>query len=156
MEIRSIPDLLAQHPIIGRFDTASLEALSGCARNRHFPTGAMIQREGDPAEDVYVIRKGDVAIEIAPTHRAPVILETIHGGDILGWSWLIPPYRAMFDARALTEVSCVCLDAACLRRKCDENPALGYQMFKYWLPHLAARFRAQRLTLLDLYGADSE
>ncbi len=152
MDIQSIQDLLTEHPILGRFDTASRELLVGCARNHHFGAGEMIQTEGDPADLVHVLRKGDVAIEIAAAHLAPVIVETVHGGDILGWGWLIPPYRTMYDARALTEVSCVSLDAACLRGKCDDNPMLGYQMFKYWLPHLAARFRAQRLQVVDLYG----
>lgn len=153
MDIHSIPELLAEHPILGRFDAASIELLTGCARNRHFGAGELIQREGEPADLVHVLRKGDVAIEIAAAHLSPIIVETVHGGDILGWGWLIPPYRTMYDARALTEVSCVSLDAKCLRDKCDEHPVLGYQLFKYWLPHLAARFRAQRLQVVDLYGA---
>lgn len=156
VDIQSISDLLQEHPILGRFDRASLDLLAGCARNRHFGAGQMIQHEGDPADLVHVLRKGDVAVEIAAAHLSPIIVETVHGGDILGWGWLIPPYRTMFDARALTEVSCVSLDAACLRGKCDEDPALGYQLFKYWLPHLAARFRAQRLQLVDLYGVNGD
>ena len=152
MDIQNIPELLAEHPVLGRFDSASLDLLAGCARNRHFGAGQLIQREGRPADLVHVLRRGDVAIEIAAAHLAPIIVETVHGGDILGWGWLIPPYRTLYDARALTEVSCVSLDAECLRGKCDENPLLGYQLFKHWLPHLAARFRAQRLQVADLYG----
>ncbi|PRY26889.1 Cyclic nucleotide-binding domain-containing protein [Aliiruegeria haliotis] len=154
MDVQSIPELLADHLILGRFDAGSIETLAGCARNFHFGAGELIQKEGAPAELVYVLRKGDVAIEISAAHISPTVVETVHGGDILGWGWLIPPYRTLFDARALTEVSCVGLDAACLRGKCDDDPMLGYQLFKYWLPHLAARFRAQRLQVADLYGGE--
>lgn len=156
MDTRSISELLAEHPILGHFDSESIELLSGCGRNVHFGAGQMIQREGQPADLVYVLRKGDVAIEISAAHLAPTVVETVHGGDILGWGWLIPPYRTLFDARALTEVSCVSIDAACLRGKCDDNPMLGYQLFKHWLPHLAARFRAQRLQVADLYGRSDD
>ncbi|NDR54929.1 cyclic nucleotide-binding domain-containing protein [Aliiruegeria sabulilitoris] len=156
MKTQSIAELLSEHSILGRFDTDSIEMLAGCARNLHFGAGEMIQREGEPAALVHVLRTGDVAIEISAAHIAPTVVETVHGGDILGWGWLIPPYRTMFDARAMTEVSCVALDAACLRGKCDADPMLGYQLFKYWLPHLAARFRAQRLQVADLYGRDDD
>jgi CRP-like cAMP-binding protein len=82
-------------------------------------------------------------------------VETVHPGDVLDWSWLVPPYRTMSDARAVTDVAALRLDAACVRRKCDEAPALGYQMFKLWMPHLARRLRVQHMQLLDLYKTDA-
>ena len=156
MSIQSIAELLADHPVLGHFDAETLDLLAGCARNLHYAAGEMVQREGAPADHLFVLRRGTVAIEVSPPQKPPIVVETVHGGDILGWGWLIPPYRTMFDARAITEVSAVGLDASCVRGKCDESPALGYQMFKHWLPHLASRFRAQRLQLLDLYGANHD
>lgn len=156
MSIHSVRDLLAAHPIFGGFDPAALDEIAGCATNAHFAPGQVIFREGDAAERVYVLRRGDVALEISAPGKASMTVETRHAGDVLGWGWLGPDHRAMVDARALTEVSAVGLDAGCVRRKCDAQPELGYRMLKTWLPRLAATVRAQRLRLLDLYGTDAD
>ncbi|MDJ0631006.1 MAG: cyclic nucleotide-binding domain-containing protein [Rhodobacter sp.] len=153
MELHSIKDLLADHPVFKDFDEETLDLLAGCGRNEHFAKGSLIYKEGDEADKVYIIRRGDVAIEIAAPGRPAIVVETLNQGDVAGWSWLVPPYRSSADARAVTEVSAVSLDANCVRGKCDDHPALGYQIFKTWLPHLTKRVRAQRLQLLDLYGA---
>ena len=154
MEIHTIKDILTPHPVFKDFDEETLDLLSGCGRIEHFKKGQFIYREGDEADKVYIIRKGDVAIEIAAPGRPPLVVESLKAGDIAGWSWMVPPYRSSADALAVTDVSAVSLDATCMRGKCDDHPALGYQMFKTWLPHLTKRVRAQRLQLLDLYGAD--
>ena len=156
MAIHGIDRILADHPVFSAFDAETLQLLAGCARNEQFAQGQTLFREGDVAEKVYILRRGDVAIEVAAPERPALIVETLHPGDVVGWSWMVPPYRSMSDARAVTEVSAVSLDANCVRGKCDEHPELGYQMFKSWLPHLTKRVRAQRLQLLDLYGAKAE
>lgn len=155
MVIHSIRDLLSGHPAFRDFDDEALDLIAGCGRNAIFPAGRLIFREGDPADTVYILRRGDVAIEVAAPGKGALIVESLHEGDVVDWSWLVPPRRAMSDARAVTDVGAIGLDATCVLKKCDEHPSLGYQMFKLWLPHLARRVRAQRLQLLDLYGADA-
>lgn len=152
MKTHGFEEILADHPVFRDFGPGMLALLAGCARNEHFSPGALIYGEGDGADKVYILRHGDVAVEIATPERGALIVETLHAGDVLGWSWIIPPYRHMSDARALSEVRAVSLDAACLRGKCDDNPALGYEMFKHWLPHMAGRVQMLRMQLLDLYG----
>lgn len=152
MRTHGFVEILSAHPVFGKFDAETLELIAGCARNEHFRAGERIFAEDDPAEKIYLLRHGDAAVEIAAPERAPIIVETLHPGDVLGWSWMVPPYRHMSDARALTEIRAVSLGADCVRKKCDENPALGYQMFRHLLPHMALRLRTLRLQLLDLYG----
>lgn len=156
MLIHKIRDLLAEHPAFRDFDAEALDLIAGCGSNARFPAGTLIFREGDPADKVHILRRGDAAIEIAAPGKGGMTVESLHEGDVIDWSWLVPPHRAMSDARAVTDVSVIGLDAACVLGKCDENPRLGYQMFKLWLPHLAERVRAQRLQLLDLYGSDAQ
>ncbi|MDJ1015571.1 MAG: cyclic nucleotide-binding domain-containing protein [Paracoccaceae bacterium] len=155
MVIKTIRDILEEHPAFKSFDDDALDLISGCGTNEHFAAGSMILREGDDASKVHILRKGDAAIEIAAPGTGPLIVETLHAGDVVDWSWLVPPRRAMSDARAVTEVSAISLDANCVLGKCDEHPNLGYQMFKLWLPHLAERVRNGRMQLLDLYGANA-
>ncbi len=152
MKTHGFEEILTAHPLFREFDPDTLELLAGCARNEHFDGGTLIYREGDPADRVYILRHGSVAVEIAGPGHEPLIVETLHPGDILGWSWLVPPYRHRSDARAQSEVRAVSLDARCLRGKCEENPALGYEMFKHWLPPMANRMAKMRMQLLDLYG----
>lgn len=155
MVIHTIRDLLSEHPAFRDFDEAALDLIAGCGTNAHFPAGQLIFREGDPADKVYIIRHGDAVIEISAPGKSGLTLESLHEGDVLDWSWLSPPQKTMSDARAVTDVTAISLDAGCVLRKCDENPHLGHQMFKLWLPHLAQRLHAQRLQLLDLYGTDA-
>lgn len=152
MRIHGIEKILAEHPLFRAFDRETLELLAGCARNERFHAGERIFAEGDSANKVFLLREGDVAVEIATSERPPIVVETLHAGDVLGWSWMVPPYRHMSDARAVSEVRAVSLGATCTRQKCDENPVLGYRMFQHLLPHMAARTRVLRLQLLDMYG----
>lgn len=153
MKIRGVEDILREHPAFRDFDDDIIGVLAGCARNEQFQAGQLIYREGDPSDRVFLLRRGDVAIEVSAPGRPPIIIETLHAGDMTGWGWMVPPYEAMSDARALTPVSAISLDSGCMRRKCDEDAAVGYAMFKHWLPQVARRVRALRLQLLDLYGA---
>ena len=155
MRTHGIEEILSDHPVFRDFDATTLALLVGCARNEHFHAGDRIFAEDDPADRVFILRYGDVAVEIATPERAPIIVETLHPGDVLGWSWMVPPYRHMSDARALTDIRAVSLGADCIRKKCDDNPVLGYQMFSHLLPHMALRLRTLRLQLLDLYGPGS-
>jgi CRP-like cAMP-binding protein len=128
--------------------------LAGCASNCVFESGATIMREGDPANAFYIIREGTVALETTVPGRGPVIVQTLHDGELLGWSWLVPPYRTAFDARAITTTHAVALDGACLRGKCDADPALGYDVLKLLSVVFVGRLQDTRLRLLDLYGKD--
>ena len=82
----------------------------------------------------------------------PIVFETLQDGDIVGASWLVPPYRWMFDARAVGLTRAIGMDAACLRGKCEADHHLGYEMMKRFLPILVGRLHATRLQILDVYG----
>ncbi|MFC2967892.1 cyclic nucleotide-binding domain-containing protein [Acidimangrovimonas pyrenivorans] len=152
MEVKGFEEILADHPVFRDFDADILLLLAGCCMNEHFKPGEVIYGEGDGADKVYILRHGDVAIEVGAPGRGQIIVETLHAGDILGWSWIVPPYRHRSEAHATSEVRAVSIDAACLRRKCDDNPVLGYRIFQHWLPHMAQRVQVLRMQLLDLYG----
>lgn len=152
--MRSIADLLRDEPALRALSPAHRDTLAGCARNQVADVGEELMREGDPAEAFFVVREGAVAIVMQIPGRGEVTLETLHDGDLLGWSWLVPPYRNAFGARALGLTRLVALDAACLRGKCESDPALGYDLLKLLSGVFTRRLRDTRLRLLDLYGAD--
>jgi CRP/FNR family cyclic AMP-dependent transcriptional regulator len=152
MAMRKLDELLADVPAFAGMDPASLELIAGCGVNRVFQPGELLFREGDPADTFHVVREGTVAIEVYVPPRGPMTIETLHDGDLLGWSWLVPPYRLQFDARALDTVHALTFDGACLRGKCEEDPALGYDLLKRFTAVIVERLQATRLRLLDVYG----
>ena len=155
MRIEGLDLMLKEHPFFDGFDTDALELLAGCAANERFDAGELIARERMPADKFYVIRHGSVALEIRVPGREPLIVETLHEGEILGWSWIVPPYLWHYDARAVTLTRAVSLDAACLRGKCDADHSLGYEFYARVVPVMASRLAATRLRLVDMYAPPS-
>jgi CRP/FNR family transcriptional regulator, cyclic AMP receptor protein len=150
--VRTLGELLDDVPALGTLTPAHRETIAGCARNRVFAEGDSLLREGGPADEFFLLRAGLVAIETEVPGRGAVPLETLQAGDVLGWSWLHPPYRSAFGARALETTHVVAIDGACLRGKCDADPELGYRLLKLTTAVFAERLQNTRLRLLDLYG----
>ena len=148
----SIAELLSDVPFLEGLGPDRLDLLAGCAGNIHFDAGTRLFREGDEADTFYVIRHGSVAIETFVPARGALTIETIGPGEMLGWSWLFAPYRWHFDARALVPVRATGFDGACLRGKCESDPALGYELMGRFAQVLIERLQWTRLRLLDVYG----
>ncbi len=152
---RSLDSILADVPFFAGLRADELALLAGCAGNVHFDEGASLFREGDAADTFYVVRHGAVALETFVPTRGPVMIETVEAGEVIGWSWLFPPHRWHFDARALTTVRATGFDGACLRQKCDADPQLGYTLMSRFAQVLIERLQWTRLRLLDVYGDGS-
>jgi CRP/FNR family transcriptional regulator, cyclic AMP receptor protein len=150
----SIAELVASHPLLAGLPGDAVDQVAGCARNMAYAPGELLLTEGDPATTLFLVRRGRVAIEIHSPHRGPIIIETIGAGGAVGWSWLFPPYRWQFDARALVPVGVVAVDGACLRAKADTDDAMGHQLVTRVAAVLLERLQATRIRLLDLYGTD--
>ena len=117
-----------------------------------FDAGQFILHEGDEANNFYVIRHGKIAIKLFSAERGSLTIQTIGEGEVLGWSWLIPPYRWRFDAQAIEITRAVALDARCLRNKCEQDHDLGYELLKRFSSIVAHRLEAICLQLLDVYS----
>jgi CRP-like cAMP-binding protein len=152
---RAIEAMLADLPFFDGLADDRLTLLAGCAGNVHFSAGDTLFRQGEPADVFYVVRHGSVALEIFVPTRGPVLIETIEPGEVIGWSWLFAPYRWHFDARALSTVRATGFDGACLRKKCDDDPVLGYDLMGRFAQVLMERLQWTRLRLLDVYGNGS-
>lgn len=147
-----LDSILAEQPFFAALEPELSKVVSGCARNRRFYAGSYIFHEGDDADEFYLIRHGRVALEMVAPGQAPVVFNTLGPGDILGASWLVPPYKWMFDARAVELTRAIGIDAKCLRGKCESDHHLGYEMMKRFLPVFVRRLHATRLQILDVYG----
>lgn len=143
---------LTEHPFLKGIDPRHITFIAGCASNKQFPEGQFIFREGEEANYFYIILHGKVAIELFTPERGSITIQTIGNGEVLGWSWLIPPHRWRFDARVIESTNAIVLDGRCLRSKCEQDHDLGYELLKRFAGVITSRLEATRLQLLDVYG----
>ncbi len=151
--MRSLEDLMAATEMFAALDDRLLRLVAGCGTNEHVAAGAYLFREGEPAERFFLIRNGTVALEVVTPGRGAVVIETLHPGDIVGWSWLFAPHRWKFDGRAVAPTRTIAFDGTCLRRKCDVDHELGYQLMRRFAAVAVERLQATRLQLLDVYAS---
>ncbi len=150
--MQPLAQIIAQHPVFSGISAASLQLISGCARNVRIDPGQFLLRHGEPAHTLYLLRHGHVVLEIAAAGRGTLAMQTLGPGELVGLSWLLPPYQWSYDVRALELVRAVQIDADCLRRKSEADHDFGYDMMKRFMPVLVQRLQATRLQLLDVYG----
>ncbi len=146
--------IVLTHPFFAGFESELAPVVSGCARNHRFNPGEYLAHEGDPANEFFLIRHGKVALEILPPGQPPIVFSTEGEGEVVGTSWLLPPYRWRFDARAVEMTRAIGIDARCLRDKCEADPRLGYEMMKRIVPIVVGRLDDTRMQILDVYGKD--
>lgn len=152
MDRRTIADLLTENEFLAGLDPEAVAFIAGCGQNVHFAEGEYVFHEGGSADRFYILRDGRVALETFAPGRGPLVIDTVGPDQLLGASWLVPPYRWMFDGRVVEPVRAVALDGACIRAKCEDDPTLGFELMKRVAVVLESRLQSARVRLLDLYG----
>ena len=150
--IDAIGRSLQQIPVFADLSADDHRLVAGCGALSVFQSGESIYREGEAADSFYVIRRGRVRLEAHVPGRQPCIVDSLGAGDPLGWSWLVPPYRLQFDARALELTRLIRFDAACLRRKMADDPRFARAIYERLVPVIVGRLAEARRQLMDLYG----
>jgi CRP-like cAMP-binding protein len=145
--------IIKEHPFFAGLDEEFCALVCGCAKNVRFEAGQYLFHEGEAADEFYLLRRGRVALQLTAPGRGAVTFQTLGPGEIVGVSWLIPPYRWTYDAKALELTRAIAMDGSCLRQKCETDHDLGYEMMKRFMPVLIERLQATRLQILDVYGA---
>jgi CRP/FNR family transcriptional regulator, cyclic AMP receptor protein len=150
--VLTIEQLITGAPMFGGLAPDHLQLVAGCARNQRADAGTFLFREAEPADRFFLIRSGTVRLEVHAPGRGSLTIETLQAPEVVGWSWLFPPYQWRLDARVIEAASLVSFDAACLRGKSEADPKLGYALMRRFTAHLVDRLQATRLQLLDVYG----
>jgi CRP-like cAMP-binding protein len=151
--LEHIEELIAHVPTFAGLEQEQLALIAGCGKNEHVEAGALLFREGEPANTFYLVRRGNVSLEVHAPGRGPLRIDTLEPGEVVGWSWLFEPYRWQLDARALESCSLIAFDGACLRGKCESDHELGYQLMVRFAASMVERLQATRFQLLDVYGS---
>ena len=152
----SLKQILTEHPFLHGLDEQYIALLASFARLDVAQPGQYLFRTGDVADCCYLIRHGQVAIEVHHPVKGPIAIQTVGPDKVIGWSWLAPPYRWSFDGRAVSLTRGVCIDGPRLRKAFEADHELGYHILRRFTPIIVERLEAARLQLLDLYGPLTE
>jgi len=137
--------------IFASLSAEELELVSSAARPVRFGAGERLFLEGSPARGCWLIHDGCVALDLLVPGRGQVVVQTLGRGDVLGWSWLLPPYQWHFGAVALRPTTATELDTELLRTLADQDPRFGYTLALSLFQACVQRLQATRARLLDLY-----
>jgi len=147
---------LAGHAFLRGMPDGYVAVLARACQVIQVGEGHRFFEEGGTANKLWLIASGHVALDVDVPGRSGLILETLGKGDLLGLSWLVPPYAWQFGATAVQQTTAFELDAAAVRAACEEDPGLGYQLLRHVMSAASSRLHAARIRMLDLYAVSGE
>ncbi len=149
--METLERVLREHSFLEGLPDRHLATLVGCASQVRFTENSPIFQMGLPADNFFLIRHGKAALGFQVPERGSITVQTVEDGEVLGWSWLVKPYRWALDAHAVDETLALKFDAACLRGKMEVDHDLGYELYKRFAPVIAQRLQATRVQVLDVH-----
>ena len=145
-----------QHPFLAGLDEGHQQIFLQGAKEQLFEPGEVIFREGDPATQLYLIQLGRVALEAGAPGGLPARIQVLGEGEVLGWSWLFPPFAWHFQARATEPTRVLRCDGGHLLVQAEENPAFGYAVMRPFSQLVIQRLQATRRKLAQAQAAAVE
>jgi CRP-like cAMP-binding protein len=142
---------LPTHPFLDNLPEQHRKLLAKAAQPFKAGPGEYLLKEGQEATTFYLIQAGHVSIDLHLSPQGVQTIQTLGPGDAVGWSWIVPPHRWQFDARAIEPVEGLRFDAAWLREQCEQDHTLGFAVLKEMLKVVASRLSASRLQRIDVY-----
>ena len=149
----ALTSVIAEQSLFKGLPERYLDLLAEAAMFKEFAADEVIFREGDPANRFYVILEGEVALESMTGERSLVVVQNIGANDVLGWSWLFPPYYWHFDARATKPTKAIFFYGTWLRESCERDHDFGYEMLKRMAAVIINRLQATRIKLAEVEAA---
>ncbi|MEO5722305.1 MAG: cyclic nucleotide-binding domain-containing protein [Chthoniobacterales bacterium] len=144
MNRHDLVEEIAAHPFLLGMSEHHLQLLADCAIRTQFDAGQTIFREGETANRFYLIEQGEIVLEAAGSGDQAAVIEILGSGDLLGWSWIFPPYVWHFTARATQPTSAIFFYATVLREHCEKDHSLGFELFKRMSAVMIRRLQSAR------------
>jgi CRP/FNR family transcriptional regulator, cyclic AMP receptor protein len=153
-DLDAVRATIAQHPFTAGLPLDHLAVLADHAAIVDVAASTFVFRQGAPADALYLLLEGDVDLEVAGGGDEPLVLESLHAGDALGWSWLFPTQPWMFDAHARSTTRAVAIDGERLRAAVDADAEFGRELACRVAALVSDRLRHARLQLVDSWTHD--
>lgn len=139
--------------ILAALSEQQLNTLQPHAHDVSLDIDQVLFRADDAADQFYVIVSGLITLELEVAAGPSMIVGSVGEGDLLGLSWLFPPYVWKWTARATAPTELVAFDAAAVRDLMDADHELGYRIVMAVAAQMKSRLTGVRLQLMDLYGS---
>src|ERR1700677_4073751 len=146
----TLAEAIAAHRFAADMKPEHLKRLVDVATFKRFEPDEVIFKEGDQANRFYLISEGKIAMESRGDGESAPLVQFVSEGEVLGWSWVFPPYYWHFDARAVTPTSAILFYGTRLREQCEEDPVFGYDLMKRVAAIVIKRLQITRVQLLQL------
>ena len=148
----SIEDYLSTHAFFSGLNEDYLKILAGFATESQVARGNVLFQQGKPADKFYLVRKGLVSVQVPALVGPPLEMQVLGENQMLGWSWLIPPYRWNFLARAVEDSELIEFDGAAILARCEADPKFGYELFKRFTALMSERLDSARQKMMDQWN----
>jgi len=140
--------IVHQHPFFANLPESYSQALLENSSQRIFETNKYLTRQGQPANEFYLLGNGKVSIETVTETNEVVSVQQVGEGEILGLSWLFPPYLWQFDAKAIETTRSLVFDARVLRSMCEQDHEFAFQLMRRYGQLLFERVGSIRQSLI--------
>ena len=152
--MKSVEEFLARHPFSRGLDPQHAKVLVDCASIRELSAGDYLWRQGETASQFFLIESGEVAIGILIPHQGLLQIDSVGSDEVVGWSWFAAPYRSYFDARALSPVRALALQADRLRELCETHRELRCELLSRIAPIIVRRLEASQRKLIEVHSLE--
>lgn len=142
-----IQEILAEHPFFKSLESHHRLFMADCATPISVEAGNYLAHEGEASNRFYLIRQGQIEIGILTAGHGFTRLQLLNRGDLVGWSWLMPPHYWRFGARVVADSDLLMFDGQRIREKCEVNHDFGYELMKQLGMIIAERLRITRMIL---------
>jgi CRP/FNR family transcriptional regulator, cyclic AMP receptor protein len=145
-------DFLSAHEFFKGLNEDFVQLLSEFATEKQVKKGEVLFQPGKPANKFYLLRSGRVSVQVPALVGPALELQVLGDNQMLGWSWLIPPYRWNFLARATEDTELLEFDGSKILERCEQDPKFGYELFKRFTALMSERLDAARQKMMDQWN----
>ncbi|MGA8008416.1 MAG: cyclic nucleotide-binding domain-containing protein [Thiomonas sp.] len=141
-----------QHTVLSALSAEHLARLMRYATEEQYAADDLLFRQDQSADAFYVVRSGEVLIGVPAINGPGVEVQTLRKHDVIGWSWLIPPYKWTFEAKMLGPTTLLRFDGKAILQECEQDSALGYALMKIFAGLMSVRLQAARLRMMESWA----
>lgn len=149
MNDESLVKLLMQHEFFRDLAPEVVEFIAANGRITNLDTDEILFEHAQPAERFYLIQDGRITVGVPAIEGPSLEVQTLGPGEVLGWSWLIPPYRWNFRGRVIEAAEVVEFNGKAILDRCESDPAFGYPLMKRFAALMSERLEAARRKMMD-------
>jgi len=154
MSNQTIAQYLSTHVFFSGLNNDALKFLCECSGVCEVKKGAVLFRQGENADKFYVVRNGRISIQMPAIMGPNLEIQSLGKDQVLGWSWLISPYKWTFQARAEEDSELFMFDGKAILEHCEQDPKFGYELLKKFAALMSTRLDAARHKMMDEWNPD--